>query len=215
MRDAPAPAGSGKARIRAKQRAFSFKSSFMTSIAERALVSRIERYSLPIPSNQTLSEFLRQQMSPYIGRNVDDIVLRLGISKSDSKPARAGSSTAKMVGAEGRSVDTIEQFRKANVTKLKTVVLYPDGLPKESMSFRQITEEEWRGLASFDAKWEDSFLYEYFGSRTSSSSFHLNLRYRIRNMWPAMTVLLDNSFGVCRKRISNSTSVRSGSGCMN
>ena len=42
----------------------------------------------------------------------------------------------KMVGAEGRSVDTIEQFRKANVTKLKTVVLYPDGLPKENMSFR-------------------------------------------------------------------------------
>lgn len=65
MRDAPAPAGSGKARIRAKQRAFSFKSSFMTSIAERALVSRIEEYSLPIPSNQTLSEFLWQQMSVH------------------------------------------------------------------------------------------------------------------------------------------------------
>lgn len=161
MRDAPAPAGSGKARIRAKQRAFSFKSSFMTSIAERALVSRIEEYSLPIPSNQTLSEFLWQQMSPYIGRSVDDIALRLGISKSDSKASKS-RLVMKMVGAEGRSVDTIEQFRKASVTKLKTVVLYPDGLPKESMSFRQITEEEWRGLASFDAKWEDSFLYEYF-----------------------------------------------------
>ena len=137
MRDAPAPAGSGKARIRAKQRAFSFKSSFMTSIAERALVSRIEEYSLPIPSNQTLSEFLWQQMSPYIGRSVDDIALRLGISKSDSKASKS-RLVMKMVGAEGRSVDTIEQFRKANVTKLKTVVLYPDGLPKENMSFRQI-----------------------------------------------------------------------------
>ena len=91
MRDAPAPAGSGKARIRAKQRAFSFKSSFMTSIAERALVSRIEEYSLPIPSNQTLSEFLRQQMSPYIGRNVDDIVLRWAFRNRIRKPARAGS----------------------------------------------------------------------------------------------------------------------------
>ena len=100
-------------------------------------------------------------MSPYIGRSVDDIALRLGISKSDSKASKS-RLVMKMVGAEGRSVDTIEQFRKANVTKLKTVVLYPDGLPKENMSFRQITEEEWQGLASFDAKWEDSFLYEYF-----------------------------------------------------
>ena len=82
--------------------------------------------------------------------------------KTECQELDNGELVMKMVGAEGRSVDTIEQFRKANVTKLKTVVLYPDGLPKENMSFRQITEEEWQGLASFDAKWEDSFLYEYF-----------------------------------------------------
>lgn len=161
MRDAPAPHGSGLSKIRAKQRAFSFKSSFMTSIAERALVSRIDEYSLPIPANQTLSEFLKERMNPYIGKTVDNISLRLGVPKTASK-ANKSRLIMKMVGADGRSVDTVEQFRKANVTKLKTVVQYPDGLPKENMSFRQITEEEWQGLASFDAKWEDSFLYEYF-----------------------------------------------------
>jgi len=161
MRNAPAPAGAESKTIRAKQRAFSFKSSFMTAIAERALVSRVDDYSLPISANQTLSEFLRQQMSPYIGMTVDDIAFQLNIPQSVSK-ANKSLLVVRMLGVNSRDVTAIEQFRKANVTKLKTVVRYPNGLPQENMSFRQITEEEWRELASFDAKWEDSFLYKYF-----------------------------------------------------
>lgn len=161
VRKAPAPSGAGVEFIQAKQRAFSFKSSFMTSIAERALVSRVQEYSLPISPNQTLYGYLESCMRPFIGKRVDEIVFRLGVPQTDSKASKA-YLIMKMIGAEGRSVESVDQFRKANVTKLKTVVLYPDGLPKEHMSFRQITEDEWGELASFDAKWEDSFLYRYF-----------------------------------------------------
>lgn len=161
MRDAPAPEGSGATKIRAKQRAFSFKSSFMTAIAERALVSRVMEYHLPISPTQTLSEFLEQRMNPFIGKTVDDIALQLGVRKSGAKDSN-NRLALKMIGVEGRSVENVEQFRKANITQLKTVVMYPNGLPKENMSFRQITEDEWNELASVTATWEDSFLYRYF-----------------------------------------------------
>lgn len=161
MRDAPAPKGSGVQTIRAKQRAFSYKPSYMTAIAERALNSRIEDYRLPMPAEQALPEYITQCMNPYLGMPVHEIAGRLAVKQDESKQFKS-KLVLKMLGTEWKGVDDIEQFRKANITKLKTIVFYPDGLPKEHMSFRAITPEEWQELAAPDARWEDSFLYRFF-----------------------------------------------------
>lgn len=161
VRKAPAPAGSPIENIMAKQRAFSYKASYMTSIAERALIKKLACYELPMSGDQTLEQFISSKMEQFEGQSVLQIARALNMSVSSAKQSKA-QLALRILGTESKSVEHVSQFRKANVTKLKTIVMYPDGEPKEHMSFRQITEEEWESLADSREDWEDSFLYRYF-----------------------------------------------------
>ncbi len=165
MRDAPAPHGYLTPTIRAKQRAFSYKSSYMTAIADRVLGERL--FSLPLGPDQSLMGYVRQRIGGFVGMPISHIAERLGTDLLQAKQMHQALAMA-MLGAPHRdSVESIDQFRKANVTAIKTMVLYPNdsyptGMAKENMSFRLITEEEWNGLADSHARWEDSFLYSFF-----------------------------------------------------
>lgn len=161
MRKAPAPDNSAEESILAKQRAFSYKVSYMNSIVERALVEKLPQYKLPMEEGQTLTQFVVSMMGRFEGHSVAEISHELGLDVGTAKQSKA-QLALRMLGTKSNRVDQIEQFQKANVTKLKTIVFYPDGLPKEHMSFRQITEDEWAGLSDSSASWEDSFLYEFF-----------------------------------------------------
>lgn len=165
LRNAPAPPGLSEPVIRAKQRAFSFKSSYMTTIADRVLGKRL--FSLPVDPDQSLMDYVRQRMGGFVGMCISDIAKRLGIDVLQAKQMHQAFVLA-MLGAPHRnSVKSVEQFRKANVTAIKTMVLYPNvshptGIAKENMSFRLITGEEWNILADSRSRWEDSFLYSFF-----------------------------------------------------
>lgn len=161
MRKAPAPNNSAEESILAKQRAFSYKVSYMNSIVERALVEKLPQYRLPMEEGQTLTQFVVSMMGRFEGHSVAEISHELGLDVGKAKQSKA-QLALRILGTKSNRVDQIEQFQKANVTKLKTIVFYPDGLPKEHMSFRQITEDEWAGLSDPSASWEDSFLYEFF-----------------------------------------------------
>ena len=161
MRKAPALDDCAEEYILAKQRAFSYKASYMNSIIERALVEKLPQYRLPMEEGQTLAQFVASMMGRFEGRSVAEIAHELGLDVGRAKQSKA-QLALRMLGTKSSRVNQIEQFQKANVTKLKTIVFYPDGLPKEHMSFRQITEDEWSDLSNPRSSWENSFLYEFF-----------------------------------------------------
>lgn len=161
MRDAPAPQGSGVDAIRAKQRAFSYKSSYMTAIVRR-LMGKDGGVALPLTPNQALEDYIRQQIAPYLGKTTGAIARDLGIASYAPKQFNSQLALG-MIGSTQKTVNTITQFAKANVTGVKTIVMYQGmNCPQEHMSFRQISEDEWLELGDPDIHWHDSFLYRFF-----------------------------------------------------
>lgn len=67
-----------------------------------------------------------------------------------------------MLGASKSSISKIEQFSKANISQFKSVTIYPDGLPREHMSFKAITDDQWEEWANPQTTWEQSFVRDFF-----------------------------------------------------
>lgn len=161
MRDAPAPQESGDVTIRAKQRAFSFKSSYMTAIAKR-LLGGDGGTALPFTPDQALEDYIHQKVMPNFGKTTGDIARELGIPSCAPKSFNSQLALG-MLGTTQKSVENITQFAKANVTGVKTIVMYKGAnRPQEHMSFRQISQEEWLELSDVTVDWHDSFLYRFF-----------------------------------------------------
>ncbi|KAB7788815.1 Sau3AI family type II restriction endonuclease [Bifidobacterium cebidarum] len=161
LRDAPAPLDSPKGLIRAKQRAFSFKTSYMTAIARRLLHSDSGE-SLRLAPEQALEDYLRNKFSRYFGKTTGAIARDLGLMSITPKQFNSQLALG-MIGSKQKAIGKVEQFAKANVTGVKTIVMY-EGVdrPQEHMSFRQISEEEWAELGDASVEWHDSFLYQFF-----------------------------------------------------
>lgn len=161
LRPAPAPAGSGVSTIRAKQRAFSYKPSFMTTVAHRVLApdGTIER--LELSPNQDLADYVRLKIGGNSGKTVAELADEIGVPVSSSKSFNQ-RLVLHLLGTTGRHPESIEQFAAAGVTQVKVSVIYDDGLPEQDMSFPALTQEEWNELADASIEWEDSLLYRFF-----------------------------------------------------
>lgn len=161
LRKAPAPLESQESVIYAKQRAFSFKGSYMTAVIRRLLHGNSGE-SLPLTPNQALEDYINKKVSRYFGKAIGYIAVDLCSPSGVSKQFNS-LLALRMLGSQQKSIGGIEQFAKANVTGVKTIVMY-EGVtrPQEHMSFRQISEEEWRELGDSSVGWYDSFLYKFF-----------------------------------------------------
>lgn len=161
LRDAPAPVDSPNDLIRAKQRAFSFKASYMTAVIRR-LLHGASGESLPFTPDQALEDYIHKKVSRYFGKATGSIARDLHLLSAAPKQFNSQLALGMLESAQ-RSIGNIEQFAKANVTGVKTIVMY-EGVtrPQEHMSFRQISEEEWQELGNSSVEWYDSFLYKFF-----------------------------------------------------
>ncbi|PLS29218.1 Sau3AI family type II restriction endonuclease [Bifidobacterium parmae] len=162
LRDAPAPEGAGTPIIRAKQRAFSFKTSYMTAIARQLLSQPSELQQLPLTEHQSLNGYLQDRFAPYIGKTAGDIAAELGLSIKPTANQYNASIARAMLSIKKSDILKTEEFYKANVSMVKTVTMYPNGLPKENMSFKALTDARWQQWADPDVGWDDSFLKEFF-----------------------------------------------------
>ena len=160
-RQAPSPNGSDEPIILAKQRAFSYKSSYMTAVARRVLNpdGTIERFHLA--HEQTLDEYVRSKIGSNAGRTVGDLAQEYGLAVS-SHYSFNQRLVLRMLGTESRNPEDIEQFAAAGVNQVKTTVLYSSGTPEQSMSFPALKPGEWAELAAPDVLWDDSSLYRFF-----------------------------------------------------
>lgn len=144
--------------IRAKQRAYSFKSSYLTSIIREMISSEHLIYFSTKQELQqkTIEQLLEEKFEPYIGMTRDEMAAKLGVTINPKHKSFIPSLISTLLGVKGTKLDSIAEFEKANI-QFKTVRLQPNGKPKESMSFVNIDFHE-----VAQESWEDSFLYNYF-----------------------------------------------------
>ena len=130
----------------------------MTAIARKLLNQKDEAARLPIPREQTINQYVAAKIAPYVGKSNKDIATELQVTALPTAKSYNSSLTLAMLGTSRSSISAIEQFSKANINQFKSVTIYPNGLPKEHMSFPAITDEQWEEWANPDTVWEQSYL---------------------------------------------------------
>lgn len=143
----------------AKQRAFSLKSKYLNFIIDDSLKRQSELAMKDAAGGyrkgQTFEDFVIERFAPYYGDSVPEIAAKLGIELSSSKHNYYLIAKAIL----GIKKYRIAEFEKANV-ELKTIRLKSNGVPKESMSFKQI-----QFLGIVNETWENSYWLETLTKR--------------------------------------------------
>lgn len=158
---------------RAKQRAFSFKGSYMTSYFNSVYnTEHLEK--IPVPKQLSLPDYLNQAFAPYIGLDIKQIEERLNyhprkeLSEDKSYLQRLVSQ---ILGIPNTNLNNIEQFQKANI-KFKTIRLREKN--NQDMSFPNINFHEILKINFEDSTWyewlaETKYLFVVFEDTPSGT----------------------------------------------
>lgn len=158
----------------AKRRAFSLKPAYMRYILEHVANSgdgsftnyaRKETPEFELVDTHELAaksfeSIILERFRPFIGLNLIDICGRIGILPYQAKSKYADISALIASNGASKRLSTSEEFEKSGIV-MKTVRLDANGMPRESMSFKNIDYQE---IAEND-EWTDSELYEIFTGR--------------------------------------------------
>lgn len=138
--------------IMAPQRAFSYKRQYVDYIIEELL--RKEQNRKRKPTKYLTDEYMLFDEKVYnvfngiINKTLSEIINMYSINRE-----RKAKNFIRLIVDDvckevfGDKLDNFEEFKKADI-ELKTILLKPNGMPKESMSFEQINyceivKEEW------------------------------------------------------------------------
>lgn len=143
----------------AKQRAYSLKSSYMTSVLNSYIFGNKEDEHI-IKSSDDIIELegiglegvIKNRIIPYIGKTVDELKETFNIDSS-AKSINALILT-RMLGLNVNGPEYIEEFKRANIVP-KTIRVEENGKVRESMSF-----PTFKFMEIINQEWEDSPLRE-------------------------------------------------------
>ena len=142
-------------KIKAKQRAFCFKISYVKHIYETMKERKRHREEqqrfLPKDGSASLEQTVLNLFSPFIGKTSSQIEHMLGIH-SNAK-SRFALYARTILGYSEKNKSFYE-FDAANI-QIKTIRIERNGKPKEDMSFKNIKFKE-----VIEQDWEDSDLYQ-------------------------------------------------------
>jgi len=176
---AACPKGANKNSVRkqpfsqelAMQRAFSLKSSYMTSLIRKRLgVEDDEVVSILKGTKMTIEQLLESKFKVFYGKSVDEISEDLGIDLYNGKSKLAKNYVqmlvSKILGLTTTDLSKVDEFAKANI-KFKTVRVKNNGKIKEHMSFpafkyKEIIEEEWTNSSLRNLFEEQKYLFVVF-----------------------------------------------------
>ena len=144
-----------KSLVKAKQRAFCFKISYVNHIYETMMARKEHRADqqrfLSKDSTLSLEQTVLDLFRPYLGMSSRQIESALGLH-SEGK-ARFAFYARTIVGYSGKNKSFYE-FDAANI-QIKTIRVERNGKPKEDMSFKNIKFKD-----VIEQEWEDSDLYQ-------------------------------------------------------
>lgn len=140
--------------IEAKQRAYSFKNSYMTYILNTYVLGNVPSEKIIKNPNvlisQSFESYISSFFNPYIGMNQSDLVSKLNIKASKSTNYSIIKSILKING----DLEKTEEFQKGCIIP-KTIRIEENGNIKESMSFPTFNFTDFERL-----NWEDSEFYD-------------------------------------------------------
>lgn len=170
-------------KIKAKQRAYSLKAAYMTSLLRNYVFGdkhdpaiRKERYETqsekdtnPIETeeiatanelkNESLDNIILRKINSFKGKSVADLKKEFGIKKTSSSKQLNSIIIARMLGLKGNSANSAEEVQKAGI-KIKTISLNPNNSVKEHMSFPKFKFKE-----LINQSFEDSVFYDELSRR--------------------------------------------------
>lgn len=176
---AACPKGANKSSVRqqpfsdklAMQRAFSLKSSYMTSLIRKRLgIENSEVVSILKGTKMTIEQLLESKFSLYYGKSVDEISKDLGINlynENGKLPKNyVQMIVSRILGLTTNDLNKIEEFAKANI-KFKTIRIEKNGKIKEHMSFptfkyTEIIKEDWYNSSLRSLFEEQKYLFVVF-----------------------------------------------------
>ncbi|MCT8977895.1 Sau3AI family type II restriction endonuclease [Clostridium sp. CX1] len=148
----------------AQQRAFSYKRSYVDYIIEELLRKELYRQFKPakVLSNKDMlfDKKIYNVFNVILNKNLEEIINMYSIKRE-----RKAKNFIRLVIDDvckvvfGDKLDNFEEFKKANI-EIKTILLKPNGMPKESMSFEQINYCE---IVNED--WETSTIKDKFENK--------------------------------------------------
>src|SRR5690606_18651741 len=144
--------------IKAMQRAFSLKQSYMTALVRKTIKGE-QLVSITNPSelkNKSFEQLLYDRFKPYLGKSLNEIAYQEGIEVNTKSKSFLQEFISGLLGIKGTKLKNIEEFAKANI-EFKTIRLEPNGVPKEHMSFKNVDLTEW-----VEISWEDSWIKTNF-----------------------------------------------------
>lgn len=144
----------------AKQRAYSLKSGYMSSILNKYIFGNAENeHIIKDPAmlrKISFEDIIVAKLKPYYGKTQEELKKQLGVT-SNAKNLNE-LLIAKMLGIKGK-ISYTDEFIKAQIM-LKTVRVEENGTVKESMSFPPIDFIK----LSRETEWEESWLYNYIAA---------------------------------------------------
>lgn len=139
--------------IKAKQRAFCLKTSYMTQLVREYIGGEHLEKIAKVSVEKSFEETLVDRLLPFKGRTVKDLAKEFNVSVKTKNLNEI--LIARMLGVKGRLAAT-DEFVKANIVP-KTIRIGANNKIKESMSFPTFKFEE-----IVNETWEDSSLREMF-----------------------------------------------------
>lgn len=160
--------------IMAQQRAFSYKRQYVDYIIDELLEKeqyrKVEASKSLSDDNILFDEKIYNIFNGILNKSVSEIMSIYSINRE-----RKAKNFIRLVVDDvckavfGDKLENFEEFKKASI-ELKTIVLKPNGMPKESMSFEQIdyceiVNEEWESSTIKDKFENKKHLWVIFKSK--------------------------------------------------
>lgn len=168
------PQAQPNSEIKANKRAFSLKPAYMRYILNHVVESgdnyftnykeegkpKFELVSREELQKASFEDVILKRFAPYIGKNYVQICDMLGIEAYQAKNKYADIGALIASNSECKRLRDAEEFIKSGIV-MKTIRLQDNGMPKESMSFKNIDYCE----VYDNDDWTESEAYEIFTNR--------------------------------------------------
>ena len=140
--------------IKAMQRAFCYKVSYMTMLVRKYIANeKVEKIIKKSLKNETFEDYIINTIKKYYGKTDSELSKLFNVTTSAKN--KFSILFAKMLEVNG-DIENTEEFLKANI-KVKTIRVEKNGTIKESMSFHAF-----KFVDIVNEKWEESDLYNTF-----------------------------------------------------
>lgn len=144
--------------IKAKQRAFCLKTSYMNTIVDALYNNENNEHIFTYDQlkKQTFEYLIENRLSKYIGKFEDELFNMFELDKTSK--SRFNLLVGKMLNIKG-VINKTDEFKKGNI-ELKTIRVEEDGYIREHMSFPYFKYTE-----LYQEEWEDSQINELFSTK--------------------------------------------------